>query len=216
MRPLASTTPMRSASPSSAMPTSAPTRRPWPSGRRRSPRRSDRDGGWGSGRRARSRAASRRSRAAARAARSVPPTPLPASTTTLKRRGPSLILRRRHVDVGGFDASLLARPRRAPVSKSRASISLRSSWISAPWIVDLPRRILKPLSSGGLWLPVICTPPSASKWKTREVEQRRGDDADVDDVDARRHEARAQRRVQARRGDAAVAAERDAAWRRRA
>src|SRR5205823_2182515 len=45
--------------------------------------------------------------------------------------------------------------------------------------------------------------------KDAEVEQRRGDDADVDEVDPRRHQPLAQRLVQPRRRDAAVAAERD-------
>ncbi len=44
----------------------------------------------------------------------------------------------------------------------------------------------------------------------REVQDRRGHDADVDEVDAGREQAFAQRRVQARRVHAAVAAERDA------
>src|SRR3989337_1801900 len=44
-------------------------------------------------------------------------------------------------------------------------MSARSFWIAAPKMVVLPLSTLKPLSSGGLWLPVICTPPSQSRWK---------------------------------------------------
>jgi len=51
-------------------------------------------------------------------------------------------------------------PGRAAWTKSPASMSLRSAWISAPWNVVLPAPVLKPLYSGGLWLPVIIASPS--------------------------------------------------------
>jgi len=52
----------------------------------------------------------------------------------------------------------------APLSKSPRSTTPRSSWMRGPQIVLLPIAILKPLNSGGLWLPVIITPPSHGKW----------------------------------------------------
>ena len=39
-------------------------------------------------------------------------------------------------------------------------MSWRSAWISWPWKVVFPWPILKPLYSGGLWLPVIIASPS--------------------------------------------------------
>src|SRR3954447_5092051 len=59
-------------------------------------------------------------------------------------------------------------PAIAPVTKARRSTRARSFWISAPWMVVLPETILKPLSSAGLWLAVIMTPPSAPRWKTEK------------------------------------------------
>jgi hypothetical protein len=41
----------------------------------------------------------------------------------------------------------------------------RRLWISAPWMVERPRMILKPLSSGGLWLPVIIDAAVQVEWK---------------------------------------------------
>ena len=54
-------------------------------------------------------------------------------------------------------------PGRSATTKSPASMSLRSAWISSPWKVVLPAPILKPLYSGGLWLPVIMARPSTGR-----------------------------------------------------
>ena len=64
-------------------------------------------------------------------------------------------------DVDALDA---CREPRASAKRS-SSMTLRSAWMSAPKKLALPRIILKPLSSAGLWLPVIITPPSVpSAW----------------------------------------------------
>ena len=39
-----------------------------------------------------------------------------------------------------------------------------SVWMSGPKKLALPRIILKPFSSPGLWLPVIITAPSVPRW----------------------------------------------------
>ena len=91
--------------------------------------------------------------------------------------GPELARRMSHTLKGvagnlsatGVQAAALARDTaagRKPLL--RRSMRSRSFWISAPKIVPLPRMILKPLSSSGLWLAVIITPPSASRWNTEK------------------------------------------------
>ena len=51
-----------------------------------------------------------------------------------------------------------------PSRNAPRSMTRRSSWIRSPYSVPVPTHSLKPLNSGGLWLPVIMTPPSAPKW----------------------------------------------------
>jgi hypothetical protein len=48
-------------------------------------------------------------------------------------------------------------------SRRASSIQVRSSAMAGPYSVAPPTRILKPLYSGGLWLPVIMTAPSTGR-----------------------------------------------------
>ena len=93
-------------------------------------------------------------------------------------------LRGRVVEVRADDVARVHRAASGAAPASRAArrrdrAALRSS---APCSVSVPRMILKPLSSGGLWLPVIITAAAGFEVMRGEVEDRRRHDADVDDV----------------------------------
>ena len=52
----------------------------------------------------------------------------------------------------------------SPSGYSAVSMISRIFCISGPYSVAWPTASLKPVNSGGLWLPVIITPPCASRW----------------------------------------------------
>ena len=121
----------------------------------------------------------------------MPPTPLPASTTTLKRRGPSWMLRR--------PRCRCRRPRcRAslrPVPSAGHEVALLDELAQ---LLDLGavdgRLAAQDLEAVVLGRVVAAGDQHAAvgvEVEHREVEHRRGHDADVDDVDARRQQARA-------------------------
>ena len=93
----------------------------------------------------------------------VPAQPLPQSITTRRRRG----LRQRSISIAAYSSRIgLALHCAAPLSSSPRSISSRICWISAPNSGSAFFVSLKPLNSGGLWLPVTWTPPSSARATT--------------------------------------------------
>ena len=90
-----------------------------------------------------------------------PAAPLPASIATFRSVRARETFPFTKPMYAGSGSRSTTRPPGALENCSRSMIA-RSARISSPLMVDLPTIILKPLSSGGLWLPVICTPPSRS------------------------------------------------------
>ena len=139
-----------------------------------------------------------------------------ASTTTFMRRARRASRCRRRARRSGRDVAadrLAAAP--APAARSRrCSMSSRSSWISrrdrALAAHHLEAVVLGRVVAAGDHHAAVGLEVVAPRSTACGV----GHDADVDDVQARPRAARAQRRGQARRREAAVAADRDASRRR--
>ena len=91
-----------------------------------------------------------------------PPIPLPQSTTACKR--PASTPTNAFFMYAMYSGMIgCSETPPWPDSNRPRSISALSAWIAAPCMASLPRHILNPLYSPGLWLAVIMTPPSTGR-----------------------------------------------------